>query len=674
MLKVNLKRFMKNWGNNMLTCNVQITDESIKKLTKVRAIDALSEAIWNAIDANANIINITTKYNETTGQIVEIVIEDDGDGIPYNKFNDYFTLFQKSWKANERRSNNKLYHGKKGEGRFKLYTLANTIVWETSYSNNDKFEKYSITGNQFKMKTFEISENVSSSDKKGTVVYLTNLTDKSVNLNSYSLHFDLISIFALYLESDKSLTINLNGESLDPSTFIVEEKKGFFNLDIENESIEVKYRFIVWNNEFKYTNNKHVYFFDEDNNYIIEKASGVQGNILPHTVFLNSRYFNVFDGLFEEYDGKVDKIRKKYHQDLIEFLFFVKRKYSKEEFSKFVNEQYYPYHSQPNDFIESAQKDIFDLCAFKILEEDPKVLNKKNHSLVILFKFLKKVIEKDENIASIVSEVLDLEDQDKLKFTQILESTSLPKLISHYDEIKRRLIFLNILDELVHEDFYKKHLKERSQLHKIIEKEIWIFGDKFSKNIGTSDQSLDAVVKENFKINSILEDELLELEEQLKIAKKEDTETLLKKIPDLYLWNNFHNSNEEIINNLVVELKAPKVKIGFDEINQINIYRRGIMENTRHRVNNSNRWTYYVISSELNNKDTFKSEFVNYDTGLLWDKDNIRVYAKTWESIIKQSRKELEKTKKELEIKISKTEQNDLLEKYLDSVDFKGTK
>ena len=75
-----------------------------------------------------------------------------------------------------------------------------------------------------------------------------------------------------------------------------------------------------------------------------------------------------------------------------------------------------------------------------------------------------------------------------------------------------------------------------------------------------------------------------------------------------------------------------------------------------------------------NNKDTFKSEFVNYDTGLLWDKDNIRVYAKTWESIIKQSRKELEKTKKELEIKISKTEQNDLLEKYLDSVDFKGTK
>lgn len=297
-------------------------------------------------------------------------------------------------------------------------------------------------------------------------------------------------------------------------------------------------------------------------------------------------------------------------------------------------------------------------------------MNRKNHSLVILFKFLKKVIEKDENIASIVSEVLDLEDQDKLKFTQILESTSLPKLISHYDEIKRRLIFLNILDELVHEDFYKKHLKERSQLHKIIEKEIWIFGEKFSKNIGTSDQSLDAVVKENFKINSILEDELLELEEQLKIAKKDDTETLLKRIPDLYLWNNFHNSNEEIINNLVVELKAPKVKIGFDEINQINIYRRGIMENTRHRVNNSNRWTYYVISSELNNKDTFKSEFVNYDTGLLWDKNNIKVYAKTWESIIKQSRKELEKTKKELEIKISKTEQNDLLEKYLESVDF----
>jgi hypothetical protein len=305
------------------------------------------------------------------------------------------------------------------------------------------------------------------------------------------------------------------------------------------------------------------------------------------------------------------------------------------------------------------------------LEEDPKVLNRKNSSLAILFKLLKKIIEKDKNIGTIVSEVLELNEEDGAKFTKILESTSLPKLIAHYDEIKRRLTFLNVLDDLVHEDFYVKHLKERSQLHKIIERETWIFGDKFSDNIGTSDQSLDSVIKANFTIDNLSEKDIEDLDKELKTAKKEDMETLLKKIPDLYLWSEFNSNSGQIINNLIVELKAPKVTIGIKETDQINTYRRGIMNNTRHRVNDKNRWTYYVVSTKLKNDDTFKSEFEDYDNGLLWDKNqNIKVYCKTWEVIIKESRKNLEKMKQDLEIQISKEEKEVLLDKYLSEVGF----
>ncbi len=320
--------------------------------------------------------------------------------------------------------------------------------------------------------------------------------------------------------------------------------------------------------------------------------------------------------------------------------------------------------------IEMAQKEIFDLCAFKILEEDPKVLNKKDHTLNILFKLLKKVVEKDKNIANIVSEVLKLKEEEGKQFNQILKSTTLPQLISHYDELKRRLLFLNILDDLVHEDFYVKHLKERTQLHKIIEKETWIFGDEFADNIGSSDQALDAVIRSNFSINHS-EEEIKVLDKELKKSKKEDNETLLKKIPDLYLWSSFHSNRGEIINNLVIELKAPKVTIGYKEIEQINTYRRGIMDNKRHRVSDLNHWTYYVISSKIKNDTTFKCDFLDYDMGLLWNGDkNIKVYCKTWENIIKASRRNIEKMKQELKIKISKEEKEILLEQYLKDVDF----
>ena len=94
---------------NILTKDVVITDESIKKLTKVRAVDALCEAIWNSIDSDATNINIKTIQDNKTGHISKIIIQDNSSGIPYNKFDDYFTLFQKSWKAKARRTNNKLW-------------------------------------------------------------------------------------------------------------------------------------------------------------------------------------------------------------------------------------------------------------------------------------------------------------------------------------------------------------------------------------------------------------------------------------------------------------------------------------------------------------------------------------------------------------------------------------
>ncbi len=316
---------------NVLTRDVLITEESIKKLTKVTAINALTEAIWNAIDSDATNIQIKT-HRDKAGLLQNITIEDNGKGIPYNKFDDYFTLFQKSWKKNNRRSNNKLYHGQKGEGRFKLYAIAENIKWDTTYKIQNKLKHYSIECNHREPKKFIISDEVGVGQKEGTVLSLNNLSKKGLELDSESLHYNLIAIFALYLESEKNLIISLNGKNLNPKPFILESKKGIFDIEIEGESLEIKYRFIAWTKDFKYNDNKHTYFFDEDNNYILEKPSGVAGNITPHTVFLQANYFHTFDGLYEDFTNRVKKILQAYHPLLIDFLFFVRKKYAKEKF------------------------------------------------------------------------------------------------------------------------------------------------------------------------------------------------------------------------------------------------------------------------------------------------------------------------------------------------------
>lgn len=647
-----------------LTKEVVITEEAIKKLFKNPAIVALSEAIWNAIDAEAKKISIN--FQKNASEVIEkITIEDDGEGIPREKFDDYFLQYQKSWKA----ESGKDYHGKKGEGRFKLMAITKHIEWQTSYlAEEGKYKRYTIIADKNKPKSFEVTDEEDAS-KAGTTDTLSYLEDKAQELNTGSCRFDLIAIFALYLKKDPSLHIELNGEVLNPNDFIFDEKSGLIQFKIDGQEIDIKYTFIGWKENFKFNDNKHTFFFDNSNNYILEKPSGVQGNFVKHSVFLNSDYFKIFDGLHEEWNDKIGKVRKLYKKELLDFLFEIRKKQSTEFYQTFKsNKTFYPFDPRGEESEESeALKDIFDVCAFKLLEQDPQLLKNKSHSISMLFKLLKKVIEYEEDVSSIVAEVLELDEETTNKFISLLESTSLPALITHYEEVVRKLTFLDVLEEFVHDEKYKKKLKERSQLHKIVEKETWIFGSEFEKQVGTSDKALTAVITENLDINDVDPAEIAKVEEQFKKDKKEDP--LLRLIPDLYMWHDYRVNDNRIVKNLIVELKAPKVKIGDDEISQIQDQRKAIQRNTRYRVTNENQWVFYILSSEI--KPEVSTEFSGEDNDILYDKDpNFIVYCKTWDEIIRRSKTALSKQKEELRIKIKDSRKERLLDQYLKDVGF----
>lgn len=205
----------------------------------------------------------------------------------------------------------------------------------------------------------------------------------------------------------------------------------------------------------------------------------------------------------------------------------------------------------------------------------------------MLFKLLQKVIEYEKDISHIISEVLELDEKTSEKFVALLDSTSLPSLITHYEEVVRKLTFLDVLSELVHEENYKKKLKERSQLHKSIERETWIFGSEFENKVGTSDKEMTSVLTKNLTINDVDIEEVKKVQENIKKDKKDDA--LLRLIPDLYLWHDFKTQDRKCVNNLVVELKAPNVPIGDVEIEQIEKQRKGIQRNNSYRATEDNK-------------------------------------------------------------------------------------
>lgn len=645
---------------------VVITEEAIKKLFKVPAIISLSESIWNAIDAKAKNIYIDF-IKDQLGAIQEIKITDDGEGIPFDKFEEYFLQYQKSWKREAEGD----FHGKNGEGRFKLLAISKNIEWKTIFKTDNEKKEFSIKINKNNPKHFEHSNPVITEEKFGTQVVLTKLEDKAKELNSNATFYDLIAIFALQLKKRNDLKIFLDGSELTPDTFILDESSGVLEFKIENDSFNINYTFIAWTKEFKFNDNKHTYFFDDKDTYITEKPSGIQGNFVKHSVFLKSSYFKTFDGL-EELQNKVGKIRNLYKKELFDFLLQIRQKQTKQIYNDFTTKTYYPFQSKDGyqSLEEKALREIYDLCAFKLLEEDQKLLSAREHSIKLLFKLLKKVVEKEENVGKIISEVLELDETTSSKFVNLLDSTPLPSIITHLDEVVRKLTFLDVLEELVHDEKYKKKLKERSQLHKIIEKETWIFGNEFENKVGTSDKGFSEVIKHHMKINDLSEKEIEQIIFDFNADKKEDH--LKRLIPDLYLWHDYKLNGNTEVKNLIVELKAPKVKIGREEYRQIDDQRMALQQNTRYKVENSNKWIFYVISSEID-KNIIEHELSGENKDIAYNKDpNFIVYCKIWDELIRKAKLSLNKQKEDLQIQIKESKHEELLQQYLNQVDFKN--
>lgn len=668
----------------MKSINVEITNEALQKHASCDVYDALGQVIFNAIDSSAKKVEVFLEYEEkglnqgdlSAPEISCIRVKDNGSGIPFNSVTDFFSQYNKSWKKDQIRPDGRPYQGKQGIGRFKYFSLGHDIQWNTCYQKQSgDLYKYSILGDFSNPKNFPMQEEEKITNTNvGTEVILRKITSNAKQkLRAKNLSFRIAELVGLYIKSNPQFQLFINGKVLNPDEFVDEEKKG--NIVVKLDEIEYifNYTFIVWKPEYSFTQHKHAFLFDESFNYKGIFASGVNAaDTMPyHTVFLASKFFDDYDDYSSNFKTHSSTIKRAYREKLLHFLYEMRKKRSKERFKIFSETDYYPFADSPRDEIEAAERNLFDLCAFSILEHEQKVLDNKKNSLLLLFKLLRKFITNDATISDNLCEVLNLSPDDAANFKNICQSTSLPALIQHYNEALRRETFLNVLDSLVHKDFYKNKLKERTQLHKIIAQETWVFGDKFDYTLSNSDQGLANVLKKNLKIQELSLSEIEEIENSIeKDAKKADS--YLKKIPDLYMWKTIPNIQEKRNLNLIVELKAPNVPIGVGLQKQAMDIYRGISKTSGVEISEKNKWEYWLVSSDITEAmeslyqgDPAEQILYDYQNG------NYRICCRTWNRIIREARFKLTEQRRGLKIQIQEEQKNNLLSKYLEEIKFK---
>jgi len=201
------------------------------------------------------------------------------------------------------------------------------------------------------------------------------------------------------------------------------------------------------------------------------------------------------------------------------------------------------------------------------------------------------------------------------------------------------------------DDLEKKtgRVKERSQLHKIIEDNTWLFGEEY--NLSVSDRGLTAVLDKHRKL----------LGEDVVIDKPVKHISQERGIVDLMLSRVLRRHRADELEHLVVELKRPKVTIGDEEVTQVEKYAISVANDERFRTVDGVRWTFWAISDDVDQYAAYRMG----DRGVISSKNNITVGIKTWGQVIEENKARLQFFQEKLEHQVDdETALKHLQEKY----------
>lgn len=633
---------------------VGLEKDHLAKISRAAPIPALAELIWNALDADAFNIEIFLQSNKLG--LYEIIIRDDGHGIPYPDSEKLFGSLGGSWKASKKQSPAGRYlHGQEGQGRFKSFSVGRVVDWSTTYLSDRDYKTYTMTGTAENPKKVRCTnEKIAENKKTGTIVKISE-PHREFRLSNDKTLESLSSIFAIYLSRYPGIKISIDGKAIDPESQIEHRKEITLDpVSFQGNLYPYKLEIIEWKNS-----DSNEFFLCNENGFpltpIDKRIRGSNG--INYSVYLKSEHLSQLNksgllglGDLEEslrtaVDRAVNAIKTYFTQRKIEK--------SSDKIKRWKEDNVYPYRGEALTPIDQAERQVFDILALNVSEQLPEFEKQDNNSKKFQLRLLRQIVEQSpKELQSIMNEILSLSKEKQKELAELLEETSISSIITASKLISDRLKFISGLEEIIFHTETKKALKERSQLHKILAENTWIFGDEFT--LSASDKSLTEVLRKHLRASS--HDRAID-----EPVKRIDGSV---GIIDLMLTKSIPCNHADEREHLIVELKAPKVPIGHEEIGQIKSYAFAVHNDERFRQIKT-RWHFWIISNDITEYTEQELKADKTGKGILYQTDNITIWVKTWSQIIQECKHRLEFVRKQLNITLDSSSGLDYLrDKY----------
>jgi hypothetical protein len=471
-------------------------------------VRAVVELVWNALDGEATAVAVHLERGADLGGIVAVSVTDDGHGISSDEVQATFGRIGSSWKSRTARTKNgvRLLHGKLGEGRLRAFALGSRVVWESrSFDSAGQPQEITISGDKGRRHIFrwDVSAGEVSSSTGTTVTAYNDEQRSLLALDAEGAIPTLRSHFAPVLLNEPALQITFDTAVLDPAQEILYDTQRDFTFG-DKKVYSGRLRIIEWRSG----RHRALYFGNDEQHFMHEESgSDIEGQY-PYSAYvtwdgLSAERVAVL-GLGDMAPEPVNDLRRAVHRNIREHFADRRRERRWEQVQDWKEAGVYPYNGEPATEPELAERAVFDVVSGVLA---PAISKGNRAGARLTLALLRDAIRSDPgNLATILQEVVALSEDDRDALARLLNETTLSAIIKSANLIANRSKFLAGLEHILFDPDDSPHVGERDHLHRILERELWVFGEAY--HLMNSERGLTELLRTHLRLDGLPDKEV----------------------------------------------------------------------------------------------------------------------------------------------------------------------
>ncbi|MBZ6142522.1 ATP-binding protein [Streptomyces olivaceus] len=617
-------------GPPLTEFELSVGERKILQFKKKPQITAVAELVWNALDANATEVHVEL-HRSSMKAITDVVVSDNGHGMTPERARTAFQAFGTTWKSSRTHTEGgeRILHGRNGEGRLFAFALGDQLTWESTAKVGDALVGVRIRGNADHATIWQVEETEPAREEPGTTVRIAVPQGKPLSsLERDDAAANLTAKLAFYLRAYPHACVTFEGKRLDPRDIIVGEPIDLeldLSEDYVGEDPAPVVTFVEWN---KRMSDRKMLICNADGIALGEHGPDWSDGIISFTPYLRA---NLFNGL------SVDDLHglTMAHSELLDAAVKAVQKHlavrgaqiSAEVVRQLKTEGIYPYDDQPVTGALAIERQTFDV----VVTAARHALPAKGAARSLSVNLIRTALESSPgDLHAILEKVLALSDDDRRHLKNLLDSTDLTHVIGAATTVTNRLNFIQALRKILADDHLRKNLREVDQLHPMVNKNLWLFGEDW--HMTRSELGLTNVLQAH------LEDHLgadVVLEHELEAVTQPDGRS---GRVDILMFRSRRDDNST--ERLVIELKRPTVKVGPKELTQIKDYAKAIIDDPQYSGVDC-KWRFYLVTYDYSDKILRDIRQKDRPAGLADVQEEYEVWVKSWGEILDAGERKL---------------------------------